>query len=195
MRVIKTSKIKITTAREAAAARVAVTTAAKEHATATAAALVLLVIAVLEVHHVDQERRRNQQNALVQRRAGREQNGERVRVRELRLTRPRQPHQLSRPGVPASLDMAFRAGAIIRDIIHDSTFHPQNARLLVAGAEGREAELARLQTAAVDVHALLAVLIGDREHVVAAVEVVLHQAAALLVRVQNVHLGRVQAED
>ena len=39
------------------------------------------------------------------------------------------------------------------------------------------------------------VLIGDREHVVAAVEVVLHQAAALLVRVQNVHLGRVQAED
>ena len=74
-------------------------------------------------------------------------------------------------------------------------FTPKNARLLVAGAEGREAELARLQTAAVDVHALLAVLIGDREHVVAAVEVVLHQAAALLVRVQNVHLGRVQAED
>ena len=126
---------------------------------------------------------------------GREQNREGVCVRELRVTPFAFSHELTRPRVPSSLDVTLRAGAIIHHIVHDSSRYVSQPTLLVAGTAGTEAEIARLEAAPMNVHALLTVLVGDGEHVVAAVEDVLHQTAALLVGVQNVHLGRVQAED
>lgn len=156
---------------------------------------VIVLVSALEVHHVDEERRGDQQNALVQRGVGREQDREGVRAGELLVTPFAFSYQLTRPRVPSSLDVTLRAGAIIHHIVHDSSRYTGQPTVLVTGTAGTEAELARLQTAAIDVHALMTVLVGDGEHVVAAVENVLHQTAALLVGVQNVHLGRVQAED
>ena len=160
-----------------------------------ATSLMILVLSVLEVHHVDEEGRRNEHNTFVQRGAWREQNGKCISICELSFTHPHRSYQLPRPRVPTSLDVAFGSCAVIRHIVNDPTIHAQRKRSLVARAAGGETEVARLKAAAVDVHALLTILIGDSEHVVAAVEIVFHQATDLLICVQNMHLRRVQAED
>lgn len=140
---------------------------------------------MLEVHHVDQEGGRQQQQSLVDVRLRREGDRERIGVGELRVAVAARAYQLSRPRVPLALDAADGVGAVVDHVVDD----------LAAGAEGEEAPLARLAAAGLDGHALRARVVADREVVVEAVEDVLDAAAALSVRVEDVHLGRVQTED
>ena len=140
---------------------------------------------MLKVHDVDQEGGSQQEQSLVNVRLRREGDREGVRVGELRMVSSPHAYQLARPGVPLALDAADGIGAVVDHVEDD----------LAAGAEGEEAPLSRLAAGGLDGHALRSRVVGDGEVVVEAVEDVLHAAAALSVRVEDVHLGSVQTED
>ena len=140
---------------------------------------------MLKVHNVDQESGSQQQQSLVDVRLRREGDREGVSVGELRVGFSPHAYQLTRPGVPLALDAANGVGAVVDHVEDD----------FAAGTAGKEAPLSRLAAGGLDGHALCARVVGDREVVVEAVEDVLHATAALAVRIENVHLGRVQTED
>ena len=101
---------------------------------------------------------------------------------------------MTKPGIPASLNVTDSASTMISDI-KDNSNKNLNSNRLIERSTRSKAEITRLKATSANSHTLITGLIEHIEKMVTATPHMLNITARLSISIENMHFRSIQAED